>query len=429
MKQLITWAMTSGIFLLFRYLIFTNIHRFGVFRKYDLLLAVTIIGAGYLVSRGIVNVMWERVHEEKLRNILLVVLSAFILIVPVTRISSSKVSPTENRKLAELPSLTVGGNFNYDYGKQFDSWLNDHFRGREKAMNFHFQLEAILTGIVENGRAMEGRNGWLFYKGDHSISNFQNVNPYTEKELETIKEKLEEKKKICEEMGASYYVFIASDKNKVYGEFYPSRYRIVNDMGRGEQLYRYLKEHSDIPVVYPLEALLAGKSKCELYFRNDTHWNEAGAFIGYKELMQVIRKDYPDVAPLRDEDFRIKEIENFGDLQKMLNLPDRKYKTFAMEPILQMPFETTKVDPKQVKLKADVGREYIITENPNQKYRVLIYRDSFCTAMRPFFSRQFGHVEYMWTRNFMKNRSFLQEKKPDIVIEEVVERLSQHLVN
>ncbi len=428
-KQLLTIAMTIFLFAVFRYLIFTDIHRFGVVKKYDLLLAVTLIGVFYVLSSHVVHAIWKRRKESSLCHLLFVVVCGLAFLLPMTRISSSVVSQRENRKLAPAPTLTVKGNFNYDYGKQYDLWINDHFRGREKALGIHDKIESFLSGTVRNDQAFEGKEGWLFYKGDRSIANFQNRNNFTEEELKTIKAKLEEKQKLCADMGARYYVLIAPDKNKVYGEFYSSRYRKVNDIGRGEQLYRYLKEYSDIPVVYPLEALLNAKNQCELYYRNDTHWNTAGAFVGYQELMKVIRVDCPDLQPLSSNDFTRKEVKTGGDLQKMLNLTDREYKTTILEYKEKPTYRLVKTESQKENIQADKGREYLIADNPGGAQRVFVVRDSFSSALVPFLSQQFGHVEYAWTRQFFKNVPAIQEKRPDIVIDEVVERFAQLLVN
>lgn len=422
-------AMTGLLFTVFRYLIFTDIHRFGVIKKYDLLLAATLVVIFYVFSSHMVSLIWKGRKESSLCHILFVMACGLVLLLPMTRINSGTVSQRENRKLAAAPTILVNNHFNYDYGKQYDLWMSDHFRGREKVLDVHDNLEFFLSQKVENSQAFEGKEDWLFYKGNNSIANYQNLNNFTDEELKTIKEKLEEKKVLCDAMGAHYYVLICPDKNKVYGEFYPSKYRKVNEIGRGEQLYRYLKEHSDVSVVYPLGALLAGKDQCDLYFRNDTHWNSVGAFIGYQELMKVIREEYPDLQPLRSDDFTRKEVKTGGDLQKMLNLSDREYKTTALEYKNKPTYTVEKMEPSKANIQANKGSDYLIANNQEAFYRVFVVRDSFSTALVPFLSQQFGHVEYAWTRQFFKNYSSIREKKPDIVIDEVVERLSQGLVN
>lgn len=430
MRYLATVVMAGFLLFMFRFLLHTELPLYGVIQKYDVLLALTWLTVFWALGDTIAAWIWETKKENRLCHVLLVVACAFVLIFPITKISSEQVSKAENRNLAKFPSLTGEGGFHYEYGKQFEAWLNDHFRGRDKALRIYGRVESFLNGKRETEQAMEGREGWLFYKGDHSVENFQNRRNFTEKELREIKEKLEQKKEYCASFGARYYVLIAPDKNKVYGEFYPSHYFKINPIGRGEQLYRYLKENSDVKVVYPLSALLEAKKENQLYYKNDTHWNQAGAFIGYREIMKVIARDDEALPIFSFEDFDRELVKKqHGDLQGMLGIRDWQEE----DPVLRFKtgafYRTKQPDIETTKFVASVGRPYLITVRDEAPYHVFVFRDSFTENLLPFFSQQFGHVEYLWTRDFFRNAAAVREKKPDIVIEEVVERYVQDLVN
>ncbi len=430
MKLGITGIMTVALLFVFRFLIYTELPLYGTIKKYDGLLAVTLLTIFWFLSSHIVAWLWKNKRENRLPHILLIVAAAFVLILPMTKINDAQSSKTENRNLAKLPSLITEKGFNYEYGKQFEAWLNDHFRGRDKALQIYLRVESFLRGKRENDRAMEGNDGWLFYKGDNSVKNFQNQNNFTEEELQTLKKKLEEKRDFCASFGAHYYVLIAPDKNKIYGEFYPAYYYKKQPIGRGEQLYRYLKKNSDIEVGYPLLALLEAKKQNQLYYKGDTHWNSVGAFIGYQELMKLIAKDDATLQIFSLEDFDKNLITiRSGDLQNMLDIHDWQEE----DPVLNFKgdsfYQTKEIDIQTTELIAMEGRPFLATNQPTINHRVFVFRDSFSTALIPFLSQQFGQVEYLWTREFFKNASVIKEKAPDIVIEEVVERYVQDLVN
>ncbi len=430
MRHLVTAVMTGFLFWVFRFLLHTELPLYGVIQKYDGLLAVTWLVVLGVLSDTITAWIWKVKKENRLCHVLLVVACAFILIFPITKISSEQVSKAENRNLAKFPSLIAENGFNYEYGKQFESWLNDHFRGRDRALRIYRRVESFLSGKRETDQAMEGKEGWLFYKGDHSVENFQNRRNFTEEELRAIKEKLEEKKDYCASFGARYYVLIAPDKNRVYGEFYPSHYHKIDSIGRGEQLYRYLKENSDVKVVYPLAVLLEAKKENQLYYKNDTHWNQAGAFFGYREIMKVIAQDDASLPILSFEDFdRELVIKQHGDLQGMLDIRDWQEEDPILKCKTGLSYRMKQPDIQTTKFVASVGRPYLITDRDEAPHRVFVFRDSFTENLLPFFSQQFGHVEYLWTRDFFKNASAMRETQPDIVIEEVVERYVQDLVN
>ncbi len=426
-ERVLAFCVTIAIVSCFKYLLRGNVAMRGVIKGYDILLAFSLLIVIYIFSESIIKNVSQYKGNTTWGNVIFVSFSVFLLIFPLTKISSEQISSVENRRLNAFPSFIVNDIFNYDYGKQFEGWLNDHFRGRDKVLKYNSQIEAFLAGRIENEQAFEGKNNWLFYKGDNSIANFQNLNNFSDDELRNIKERLEAKRDYCATIGAKYYVFIAPDKNKIYGEYYPAHYHQANEIGRGEQLYKYLKINSDLNIIYPLHELLVAKNKQEIYYKNDTHWNTVGAFVGYQELIKVIRKDYPELKPFNEDDFIITEKAVGGDLQNMLNLKERKYTTAVLNFKKRVNY-SQKEEKAKTEL-VDAGRSYVITDNIMAKYNVIVFRDSFCSALQPLLSQQFGHVEYLWTRNFFGHRKLLKSKKPDIVIDETVERYAQGLVN
>lgn len=63
----------------------------------------------------------------------------------------------------------------------------------------------------------------------------------------------------------------------------------------------------------------------------------------------------------------------------------------------------------------------IIRETNNSKLpRALFLRDSFGVAMIPFLSELFERIKYLKARNL--NIEYILREKPDVVIEEMVER-------
>ncbi len=433
MRYLLTGIMTGALLFVFRFLMRTELPLYGVIKKYDLLLLATLLVVFWMLSAWIVDWILENKKSNRVSHILLVVAAAFVLVLPMTKISSEQIGRMENRNLAKFPNLIDQKGFNYEYGKQFESWLNDHFRGRDKALKMYSRIESFLSGKAENVHALEGREGWLFLKENFSIANYQNRRNFTEQELRTIKERLEKNRDYCASFGARYYVLIAPDKNKVYGEFFPSYYDKVNDIGRGEQVYRYLKENSDIKVVYPLDALLEGKQEEQVYYKNDSHWTPAGALIGYRELIKLMAKDDPSLQTWSDQDFDKETIiYKGGDLKKALNLLDRQDEVALLHFKQGQAYTKKQVEIQDTKFTAMSFAglaQYEITDRSSAEHCVFVFRDSFTRALQPFLSQQFGHVEYLWSREFSKNASAMRERNPDIVIQEVVERVVEDLAN
>jgi len=73
----------------------------------------------------------------------------------------------------------------------------------------------------------------------------------------------------------------------------------------------------------------------------------------------------------------------------------------------------------------------LLTTRQGKKLRVLVLHDSFMNPMKPFLSESFGEVLFLWKyfdpniENFLTREvmdKVLAEFKPDLVIDQVVER-------
>ena len=81
-----------------------------------------------------------------------------------------------------------------------------------------------------------------------------------------------------EKQGSSCLLYIAPDKEQVYGEFMPEQIRRVSNESRADQLAGYLSERLKYPVLYPKAELTELAQDQPVYFSTDTHWNELGGY-------------------------------------------------------------------------------------------------------------------------------------------------------
>ena len=91
------------------------------------------------------------------------------------------------------------------------------------------------------------------------------------------------------------YFLIAPSQGSVYGKNIFPWY--VND-NEHEQVYQmadYLKEKNGIDVIYPYEKIKEKSEEEFMFFKTDTHWTDAAAFIAYNEVMDKIKDDFKDI--------------------------------------------------------------------------------------------------------------------------------------
>ena len=85
------------------------------------------------------------------------------------------------------------------------------------------------------------------------------------------------------------YVIVPGKEN-VYPEYLSDEITITHQPRSREQLVTSLSKKSNFPTLDLTKTLLHAKKKKQIYFKNDTHWNQMGAYVGYVQIMQELQK-------------------------------------------------------------------------------------------------------------------------------------------
>lgn len=143
-------------------------------------------------------------------------------------------------------------------------------------------------------KVIEGRYRWLFYLGDNSEAYYKGTNVLSDADLQDYVAVLTELNELCKKQGKTLQISIWPNKNQVYPEFtgydvkYTSDGKIDNSYKRVYKWTNYVKENTDIKIVYPLEELQAARPYFDVYCKYDTHWNTTGGFIGYQAMLESL---------------------------------------------------------------------------------------------------------------------------------------------
>jgi alginate O-acetyltransferase complex protein AlgJ len=94
------------------------------------------------------------------------------------------------------------------------------------------------------------------------------------------------RRRLTEELDATWLCVIAPDKEAVYAdrlpaEIRPARRRPVHQVLRAARRAR-------APVTYLLDELRAGRAVRDVYPRTDTHWDRYGAYVGYRFISEQL---------------------------------------------------------------------------------------------------------------------------------------------
>ena len=325
------------------------------------------------------------------------------------------VSQKENRTLAEKPDSP----FKFS---GYDAYFQDRFGGRNRLVAIaNFIDYSVFHKQIKNSRAFKGKNDWFYYidsKDGNNLDDFYKKNLLTKAELESFRNSVRETAQWCKDNGIKYLFVIGPNKHSVYPENYMEER--PEGITRADQMISVFKELG-APCVFPRDFLILQKDKNEapLYYETDTHWNNLGAYYAFVKIQEELAKLFPNTDfPKIDYDFSVGYSESAGDILPMLGI-----KTAKSTQVTATPKNGTFSD--YFEYVKDEGREGVITKGKKENLpKAIVFRDSFCSALTPYFSTLFSSVEYNWRRMTDDDKKHILENKVDLIVFEAVERYS-----
>lgn len=345
-----------------------------------------------------------------MKKALLIVFVAVILIVCILPTAALLLGYEgenyENRPLARLPELFESDGLNLSFPAEFDDYYEDHFGFREEMVTIFHGGTMALVGDTLNQKVIVGKEDMLFYA--ETLNDYLSRELLTDDEIERIAVTLRIQQDHVLSCGADFAFAIAPNKNTIYPEYMPDYLKPSGAESNRERLMEALARHG-VNAIDLAGELIAHKEDGLLYHYQDTHWNERGAQIGYRAIMQVVAGDaeyetYEGLTPETVSDYG-------GDLHYFVlptvvgNLPRPDYG-------LSFEYEQDAVRP---------GRTTTIgTTSEKNERKLLLYRDSFGDAILPYLSANLGRVLY--DAEFPYNYASFESEQPDAVVIELVER-------
>lgn len=318
----------------------------------------------------------------------------------------------EKRALADLPTLSM--ETVADFPKDFEAYFSDHLPFRNQLISAYSSLSVNLLRTSSSPHVILGKKGWLFYKNDDDdpTSYYLSRKRYTDMTFKgLLEDHLIPAQQELAQRGVEFVLMIIPNKERVYPEYMPDTYGPPSDYYTAEALVRYIRENSDIHVVFPYEDLLAAKPDIDvpLYLLTDTHWNMIGGYIGARALMTELGLSLPEAQALP-----ITDGEPFaGDLVAQLGLSE------TMQTDTQYRFADW---PRKdcITLNDKSTNDYRLQSEGGDSRRLMIRRDSFCENMADYIGAQFADSYMIHANNY--TRAAFEDYQPDIYVMETIER-------
>ena len=228
----------------------------------------------------------------------------------------------ENRALSEFPE--VAGTSPRDFISGLQTYFNDRLPFKNQLVAMDSAIDYYGFHSSSSSKVIVGKNGWLFYndlQDGNPIACYKGEDRLTDEQLANIAATLVTSRDNLLKEGIEFVIFIAPNKERIYQEDMPSYYGKPAEQYAALQIYQYLKEHTDLRIIYAEQllrdaALRYGESDL-LYHKTDTHWNALGAYIGMEPLFKELGIDMPSID---DSGMDIVESKDDpGDLANVLN--------------------------------------------------------------------------------------------------------------
>ncbi|TXJ60752.1 hypothetical protein EPJ74_06015 [Brachyspira aalborgi] len=335
----------------------------------------------------------------------------------------------ENRTLASKPIL-VSTNIN-EYPKRYEEYFNDYLPFRNELVKLKNLNDIFIFKNIFSRRVLLGKNKWLFNNDDNLTEKYMGIERYyfTKEELEIAKNNLIHFRDELKKKNIDFILMVCPSKYFIYSEYMPDYIKRKSTKNDTDIFVEYIKNNTDIKVVYPKEELLKYKDKYQLYYKYDAHWNTLGAYIEYTQLMKSLNLYIDNIDNVDIKDFDGNQsynlgIYNYNDLACLLSLNSLKYynddKTYIISNYIIKNYDTN----------------YFISWNNfsfnsklyNNKSNIMIIIDSFGLNMIDYIATGFKQSEFIGIGSF-KNEN-ITEYKPDIVVFQSVERyLKDRMLN
>jgi hypothetical protein len=293
---------------------------------------------------------------------------------------------------------------------EYQDYFATHFFLRDRGVTWTNEILTRMDNIVFHD-VVVGDQGWLFLTDENNLSYYQCNQPFTQEELSILVKRVESMREISLQKGAEFQLLISPNKESIYPEYLPAGIRVSGKACRMDQAIQALRS-AGLDVIDLREPLLEAKPASQLFFRTDTHWNDAGAFLVYQVVISELKKYFPSMVIWNESDFNQEVQPITGDLSRLVLLE----RPFTEESVVFRPIRSREAQIRQGEDPLTIISETGNTDLPN----AVVFRDSFFMGLLPFFAENFNRGVYRWSFDFDEN--LIDTEKPDLVIYELAER-------
>ena len=328
-------------------------------------------------------------------------------------------SENEKRVLSEAPQIDAAGIADGSVFRSIESYLSDHFPGRELWVGANAYLEnAEGRGATED--IVRGTDGWLF------------TAPVSD-DRETLWDNMQAITTFVEKQSVPVTMMAVPSAGAVVSGKLPALYLPYSDADLLEEARRIAGNTLHWVDLYT--DFCSAEQPERLYYRTDHHWTTEGAYRAYCLLMDKLGQ--PSVP--RD-DFTVEQIADFygtsysrsglwltepdtielwtdSDIQAVTTVYDANRADPVTREGMFFREYLEDADKYPVFLSGNHARVHIET-NADSGKRLLVIKDSYAHALAPFLAEEYSTIDLIDLRYFKQQTisSWLEENPADEIL-------------
>lgn len=336
----------------------------------------------------------------------------------------------ENRNLASFPISGIESLDLTDTVKGINAWITDHFTFRP-ILIIAWNYFRFLLGDPSNSGVLFGSGGWLYSNSKTDWLDDLGVQPAGSPAIAAWRQAIVERRHWVESQGSRFLFVIDPEKEAIYPEHLPPALLKRGNDTKATRLIDALRG-TGVDVLYLRDALLAFKAEgIQVYFKLDTHWNQAGALAGAEAIADRIRMVLPNVDKRKfvirwsKPQIRYPEIPrgtSHLDQAVLLGLP------FLKEPdAIVAPVDGWKATKKVIYHHGHFSYEFTRTDAPDLP-SIVVYGDSYIFALMRPLAEYFRRAVFInpWETYIdecsLFPTEFVRREHPDVVVNLRLER-------
>jgi integrase len=267
---------------------------------------------------------------------------------------------------------------------------------------------------IKDGKVIRGKDGWLFLAQDSNdvIGQHTGEIRLSPDQVGQWQRLLHARSRRLADLGAYFLFMVAPNTHAIYEDKLPDS----TPRALRRPVHQLMDGLADagvqVPLLYPLDELRAARARREVCCQTDSHWNEYGAFVAYRQALDMIEPHAP-VRRLREHDVVFFDHDAVTtDLGYKLESEQHARWTVAW----LRHGGARLVHDNRIEGRGGV----VITECPHAIGTCVMVGDSYSWALLKFLAESFRRFVFVQSSTF--DPELLEQARPDVVINLVAER-------